>query len=141
MSCPTPTTNHTHPEGTVTALLAGIVQDAQRLLSQQIELLKVEIKEDIRKTLVGVGFIAAGAGMLLVGALLLCFMLVHLLHWAFPGLDLWLCFLIVGGGLTLLGATLVFAAAYRFSTFNPLPDQTLQGLKENLQWKTMRTPR
>jgi len=74
--------------------------------------------------------------MLLLGGLLMCFMLVYLLDWAFPGLGLWLCFLIVGGFFTLLGVTLVFAAVQRFRSFNPLPDQSLQGLKETLQWKT-----
>jgi len=120
----------------MTSLLAGIIHDAQRLLSQQIELVKVEIKEDIRKTLTGVAFIAAGAGLLAVGGLLLCFMVVYLLAWAFPGLELWVCFLIVGGALTLLGVTLLFAALRRFQSFNPLPEQALAGLKENLQWQT-----
>jgi hypothetical protein len=121
---------------TLTALIAGIINDAQRLLSQQIELVRVEIKEDLRKTVTGVACIAAGAGLLLVGGLLLCFMVVYLLHWAFPALELWVCFLIVGGFFALLGASLVFVAIQRFRSFNPLPDQSLQGLKENLQWKT-----
>jgi len=132
----TQTPNYAHQDGTVTSLLTGIVQDAQRLLSQQIELLKVEIKEDLRKTATGLGLIAAGAGFLLMGFLLLCFMLVYLLDWAFPGLGLWLCFLIVGGLLTLLGGSFVYAAVMRFKSFNPLPDQALAGLKENVQWKT-----
>jgi len=126
----------TQGNGSMTALLAGIIQDAQRLLSQQLELVKVEIKEDIRKTLAGAAFIAAGAAFLAIGGLLLCFMVVYLLDWAFPGLGLWLCFLIVGGALTLLGVTLLFAALRRFQTFNPLPEQSLEGLKENLQWQT-----
>jgi hypothetical protein len=130
------TADDLHPEGTFTSLIAGIVADAQRLIVQQIELVKVEIKEDIRRTAVGLAFIAAGAGMLLMGVLLLCFMLVYLLDWAFPSLGLWLCFLIVGGGFTLIGVTLSYAAIHRFTSFNPLPDQSLQGLKENLQWKT-----
>ncbi len=123
-------------DGSIAPLITGIIHDAQHLLSQQIELVKVEIKEDLHKTVLGVAFIAAGAGLLMLGGLLLCFMLVYLLNWAFPTLELWLCFLIVGGLLALLGATLVFAAVQRFRSFNPLPDQSLQGLKENLQWKT-----
>jgi len=127
-----------HPDGTITSLIAGIIQDAQRLLSQQIELVKVEIQDDLRKTLSGLAFIAAGAGLLLMGFLLLCFMAVYLLHWAFS-LELWLSFLIVGGFLTLLGVTLVYAAVARFRSFNPLPDQSLKGLKETIQWKTTPT--
>jgi uncharacterized membrane protein YqjE len=132
----THTRSDLHQDGSITTLIAGIINDAQRLISQQLDLLKVELREDLRRTINGAILIAAGAGLLLVGFLLLCFMVVYLLSWALPNLSLWLCFLIVGGLLTLLGATLVLAAVRRFSTSSLLPEQSLQGLKENMQWKT-----
>jgi hypothetical protein len=125
-----------YQNGSMTALLAGIVHDAQRLISQQLELLKVEIKEELWKLAISAAFIAVGAGLLLMGGLLLAFMAVYLLDWAFPSLGLWLCFLIVGGGLTLAGSTAVAVAVMKLSALHPLPDQSLQGLKENLQWRT-----
>jgi hypothetical protein len=129
-------TDNVHQNGSTASLLSGIVRDAQRLLSQQIELLKLEIKDELRKLVMGVAFIAVSAGMLCLGGLLLAFTVVYLLDWAFPALGLWVCFLIVGGGLTLLGVSLLFAAIKKFSSFHPIPDQSLKGLKENLQWKT-----
>jgi len=122
--------------GTPTSLIAGIVHDAQRLISQQIELVKVEIKQDLRQLAVHAAFFAGGALALLMGLLLLCFMAVYLLYEAFPSLGLGLSFLIVGGLLTLTGAGLVYAAIQKFSSFQALPDQSLQGLKENLRWQT-----
>ena len=122
MSEATRTPENRHANGSVAALLAGIVHDAQRLISQQIELVKVEIKEDLRKTINGAIVIAAGnrSGCWSASCSSVS-MAVYLLDWAFLTLGLWLCFLIVGGLLTLLGATLVYAAVRRFSTFNPLP--------------------
>jgi len=70
-------------------------------------------------------------------------MLVHLLHWltapamADPAnIPLWGCygivaFLCLGGG-----AALILAGKKKFSSFNPLPDQTVETMKENVQWIT-----
>jgi len=123
-------------DGAPSSLIAGIVHDAQQLISKQIELVKVELKNDLRQLAAHAAFFAAGALALLVGFLLLCFMAVYLLYEAFPGLGLGLSFLIVGGVLTLTGAALVYAAIQKFSSFQALPDQSLQGLKENLRWQT-----
>lgn len=126
-------------EASVAALVGGIINDAQRLLSQQIELIRVEIKEDVRRAATGLALVAGGAIFLAIGAVLLCFMLVHLLAWAFdPHLPLWTCFLIVGGAIALAGAVLVYVAVRKFS--HSLPEQSLAALKENLQWKTNPTP-
>jgi len=123
----------------VTSLVSGIVTDAQELMKQQFALFQAEVKEDMRKT--GEASTALGVGMAvtLVGSILLCFMLVHLLHWAFPNTQLWVWFAVVGGVVTAVGAGLVYAAIAKFRSFNPLPDKTVKALEENLEWKT--TPR
>src|SRR5438445_13196616 len=91
----------TGTEPSLTGLVTGIIHDAQDLLKQQIALFKQEIKDDVRKTKEAVLSLSVGLGILMVGGLLWCLMLVHLLEWAFPGLPLWSCYGIVG---------LVFAA-------------------------------
>ena len=40
----------------------------------------------------------------------------------------------VGGGVVLLGGVVAYVAIARFKTFNPLPDESVQALKENVQW-------
>jgi len=136
MNQATQTRNGVPADTSMAALVTGIVHDAQQLISKQIELVKVELKEELRQLAVQTAFLAAGALLALVGFLLLCFMAVYLLHEAFPGLSLGLCFLIVGGTLALVGAGLLFAAIQKFSSFRALPDQSLKGLKENLRWQT-----
>jgi TRAP-type C4-dicarboxylate transport system permease small subunit len=133
---PPTSTNHATGDASMAGLVTGIIHDAQELLSKQIELVKVEVKEDLRQLATHAAFFAVGSLALLVGFLLLCFMAVHLIHEAWPDLGLGLSFLIVGGVLTLVGGGLVFAAIQRFASFRALPDQSLQGLKENLRWQT-----
>lgn len=126
--------------GTLTSLLTGIVNDAQELFKQQLALFKTEVQEDMRKTREGLASLALGAVVALIGVVLLCFMLVHLLHETTnPQWPLWACYGTVGGAVLVLGAGLLGWAYARFKSFNPLPDKTAAALQENLEWKTKRT--
>jgi len=127
-----------NPQDTsVTALVSGIVHDAQELLRQQLELFKHEVKEDLRKTREAALMMAAGGGVAVIAIMLLSLSLVFLLEWAFhPNLPLWACFAICGGVFAVAGAGLLYAGKAKFDSFNPLPDESAQALKENVQWIT-----
>ena len=124
----------TGTEPSLTGLVTGIINDAQDLLKQQIALFKQEIKDDVRKTKEAVVSLSAGLGILLVGGLLWCLMLVHLVNWAFPSLPLWCCYGLVGLVFVACGGALLYAGKKRFESFNPLPEQSVEALKENVQW-------
>jgi len=119
----------------VTSLVTGIVNDAQELLKQQLTLFKTELQSDLRKTREAMVSLAAGVAILSVGGLMLCWALAYLCNWAFKWPD-WGGFALVGGILAVLGGVLVFVGRERFRSFNPLPDQTADALRENLEWKT-----
>jgi len=127
------------------SLLSGIFNDVQDLFKQQMELFKREVRSDLQKTLTASLMMVAGGVVIVVGTGLLCLMLVYLLHWAFGGrpgdgtLPLWACYGIVGLGFAAVGGVLVLLGRNKFRSFNPLPDETVAALKENLEWKT--TPR
>jgi protein-S-isoprenylcysteine O-methyltransferase Ste14 len=131
----------TSPEhGSLTSLLTGIVNDAQELFKQQLALFKTEVQEDMRKTREAATSLALGAVVALIGVILLCFMLVHLLHAVTdPQWPLWACYGTVGGAVVVIGAVLLGLAYARFKSFNPLPDKTAAALQENLEWKTRQT--
>jgi hypothetical protein len=124
------------PEPNVTALVTGIINDAQELFRQQLALVRAEIRSDLDKTRHGVRSLAAGAAAGGLAAVLLCLALVHLLHWAVPDLPLWACYLLVGGVLAVLGGGLIYLGVKKFQSFNPLPDESVEALRENLQWRT-----
>ena len=118
---------------TLTGLVSGIIGDAQTLIQQQVALVREEIRSDLRKTKEAVASIAAGVGVAALAAVPLVFAVVYLLHelalW-----PLWASFLTVGVVLAVAGGGLIFAGVQRFRSFNPLPDQSVEALKENLQW-------
>jgi len=125
---------HTEAGSSVTSLVSGIVSDAQDLIRQQLALFRAELRDDFRKTVGILIAIVSGAFLVAIGGALLCFMLVHLLASLTPALPLWACFGIVGACVTLAGGAVAYGAIAKFKTFNPLPDESVQAFKENVQW-------
>jgi len=119
----------------VSQLVGGIVSDAQNLMKQQMALFRHEVKEDFKKTLEAVSALAGGVVLLLIAAIVLCFMLAYWIHDS-AGLSEAASFGIVGGSVAIIGGVLLAAGLYRFKTFNPLPDESARALKENVQWMT-----
>lgn len=125
-----------HPDVSMTSLVSGIVNDAQELMKQQFQLLKVEVQEDVRKTSEAAMSLAIGLTVALVGAIVLCHAAAWGLNYAFPSVHLWVWYAVVGGVVAGIGAILTLQAIAKFRSFNPLPDQTTKALEENLEWKT-----
>ena len=120
-------------EPTVTELISGIADDAQRLIKQQYQMLRAEVKEDIRRTKSALTYMSAGIVASLIGVFFLVVALPLLLNWAF-NLAPWAGFAIVGIVMLLLGILGLFAGKRIFEKNNPLPDKTLNALEENLSW-------
>jgi hypothetical protein len=123
-------------ERSVTTLVSGIIADAQHLIQQQLAMFRQEIRDDLRKAGFAALSLAAGAGITLVGSVLLLLMLPLLLNWAVPELPLWSCFGIVGGVLAAFGGVLVYAGVKKFESVNPLSDKSVEAFKENFKWTT-----
>lgn len=128
----------TESQQSITELVSGIVQDAQKLARQQLTLFQVELKNDWRRTLNATIPLVCGLLVASIGVMVGAFAVAHLLPTIWPELPFWGALAIVGGGLLALGAAATLLGRILFSTFNPPPTETVQGLKENLQWKTNR---
>jgi len=136
---PSEPTSSAAPDGgttSLTALVAGIVNDAQVLFKHQAALLKHDVRQDLRETKEGLTSVAVGGIIAALGAVLLGFMLVHLLFWLVPAVPLWGWFGIVGGAVAVVGVILLYAGIRRFTEMQPLPDTTVEALRENLRWTT-----
>jgi len=107
------------------------------LIREQLHLFQVELKNDLKRTSnASISLIVGGvlAGM---GGFLLFVMVALLLHWAWPAsVSLWGAFGIVSGVLLVAGGACLLYGKTQFDAFNPLPDKSVEGLKETVQWKT-----
>jgi hypothetical protein len=120
----------------MTKLIGGIIDDTQRLVLQQAELLKADIRKDFKEAKeVGQEMIIAGS-LLGTGGLLLSFALVYLIKLIWPAVHEAACFGIVGGLFALAGGIVYYQGREKLENLNPLPEQSAQAMKENLQWKT-----
>lgn len=120
----------------LTTLVSGIINDAQQLMAQQLTLFQHEIKADLRKTRDAAIPMVVGLAVAMVGVVLLGVMLGHLLPWIWPTLPLWAGFAIASALLLAIGGGLMFWSKSQFDSFNPLPEKSLEALKENVQWVT-----
>jgi len=117
--------------------VSGIIDDAQRLMVQHAELLKADIRKDLHDAKEA-GYVLGLGGVLLgAGGLMLLFMFVYLLDWlCYPQLPLWGSFGIVGGVLAIAGGIFFFRGQQQLDKINPLPENSVEAVKEDLQWKT-----
>jgi hypothetical protein len=120
-------------EPSLAQLLTGIVNDAKELLRQELALAKHEIREDLRRTKAAMLSLGIGIGVAAIGGLLLILMLVHLLN-ALAGLPLWACYGIVGGLFLIIGGVLLLIAKSTIARIDVVPQQTVETMKENVQW-------
>jgi hypothetical protein len=114
-------------------LVGLIARDAERLIGQHFDLLRSELRQDVREVRSAVASMGAGAGLVATGGVLGSLMLVHGLHRS-TRLPLWGCYGLVGGLLTALGAGLVATGAQRAAGLRLVPRETIAALREDVEW-------
>jgi hypothetical protein len=128
-------THDTNNRAGIPTLIGGIFQDGIDLLTKELAAARLEIREEFEKGKSAVLLMALGGGALMVGILLLCLMLVHLLQ-NLSGLELWICYAIVGGFLALLGIIILYLGKQRAATTSLVPTDSVQDAKEDARWIT-----
>jgi len=119
-----------------TELVTGILNDAQELLKQQLQLFRHEVIEDLKKTRDASIMLGIGAGLGLLGAIMFAFTPVYAVATLFPHLPLWGSFALWTVAF-LAGAGILFMVGIKkLSHVHVLPEESAQALKENVQWIT-----
>ena len=112
-------------------LLSAATQDVSHLVRQEIQLAKVETREELRVAArAGAMFGAAG-----VAALLALFLLAFAAAWGLAEvMPAGVAFLIVGLVVGVAGTWAFIVGRRRLETFDPMPQETAQTIKEDLEW-------
>lgn len=133
------TANAQEETRSVARLLGEVVADAQHLVRKELELARHEVKVEVDKARQGAMTLGIGMGVALIGALLLCFMLVHLLV-AIALIEFWLSYLIVGGILTLIGVGLLSWGSSRLKHVDPTPQRAVDNVRKDVAWIQEQSP-
>lgn len=122
----------------VSNIVSGIVADVQDLARKEVALAKQEIREELDlakqaaiKLGIGIGVLAVG-GLFLMVALALG--IAALLNWA-----AWTGFAIVGVVFAVVGYIMFSSAQKNVQQFRPVPQKTVDTMKENVEWIKDRT--
>jgi uncharacterized membrane protein YqjE len=122
-------------EPSLTSLVAGIVNDAQQLMKQELALAKVELKSELKKTTeVAMSF---GAGIAVAAFSPICFLagVIVLITWASDyRIPYWGSCFIIGFVLAVIGGILIYSGRNRAEDIHLVPRQTVDTLRENVQW-------
>jgi hypothetical protein len=118
----------------LSALLREILQDSGTLVGQHVELLRAEVMQEVRRAGGAAALMAAGGGLAMAGGLLSGIMLAHLIHRE-TKLPLWVCYGIVGGGVSAAALALLQEGRERLSQVQLLPPpETTNALMEDAKW-------
>ena len=112
-------------------LLGKVTTDLSTLMRQEVELAKVELKEEASKAGKASGMLA-GAGA--VGYLVLVFLALALMFALDAVMPTGWAALITAAVLGIVAGVLFVLGRKRLQQVNPKPEQTVETLKEDVQW-------
>ena len=119
-------------------LFADIADDAGNLVTEHAYLLQAEVRDGVRKIRILAGLLAFGVVCAILGTLFAGISGVYGIQDA-TELPLWVCWLIVGGGMLLIGGGLAVACGMKLISVNMIPTRTLKSLSETWTWLVKRS--
>jgi len=135
----TETTTDVRTDTPITDVVRGILGDFQQLMTQQVALLRAEVKKDWDMTKAAMCPLAAGAMLGLVALLqfgIAAGLGIYAAASPVPDparIPMWGCFALAGLAFGILGGVLILVGTRTFQSFNPLPDETMKAFEKNLQ--------
>ena len=112
-------------------LLSRMTSDVSELFRKEVQLAKTEIKEDISGMAKAVGMFGGTGVAAIFGVLMLSFAAA----WGLAALiPTGLAFLVVGLVYLIVAAILFFSAKAKIKAIKPGPEQTVETVKEDVQW-------
>ena len=124
-------TTPAQPDKSIGELFADMTADVSTLMRKEVELAKVELKEEVGRAGKAGGMLGAGAVAGYLALLFLSFAIAWLLdEWMHTAL----AFLVVAVLYGIGAAVLLQKGRQEIKQVRPVPQQTLETLKEDVEW-------
>jgi hypothetical protein len=129
-------TIHRGRERSAADLIEDVVRDLQDIMRSEIRLAKAEVSEKASQvTRASTMFGGAAVAGLLGGMALVTAIIAFIAMW----LPVWASALIVGFTLSVAAFGLYWQGKVRLANFTPVPEQTVETIKEDVEWVKQRT--
>ncbi len=112
-------------------LVSDVTRDLSTLVRKELELAKVETKEEISRGAKAGGMLGAAGAAGYFALLLLSFAFVFLLDLVMP---LWAAFMVMAAVYGVVAAVLFLQGRTRMKQVSPMPEETVESVKEDVRW-------
>jgi uncharacterized membrane protein YqjE len=118
-------------ERSVSDVLQDILRNLQEMVRSEVRLAKVEIRDEVRRAVSSSIWIAAGV----VGALSAWIFLLWTVAYSLATrMSMWAATLVVAVVMACIASVLVIGGIRRVRRIQPIPERTVESVKENLEW-------
>ena len=118
-------------ERSVSDVLQAIARDLHDMVRAEIRLVKVELREEVRRAVSSSVWFGAGA----VGAASAWIFLLWTVAYALATkMPMWAATLVIAVVMTTAAAVLLMGGIRRARRLQAIPERTMESLKENLEW-------
>ena len=118
-------------ERSVSDVVQDILRNLQEMVRSEIRLAKVEIRGEVKQAVSSGVWIAAG-GVAATSAWI--FLLWTLAYALATRMSMWAATLLVAVVMTAAAAALIMSGIRRAKRIRPIPERTVESVKENLEW-------
>ena len=120
----------------ISSVLRDIVQNIQDIIRSEVRLAKTEIAKEIVKVKAAGLLLGFGVVFSFLAALFALSALVFALSNVIPN---WAAALVVAGSMGIVASSLVYAGRNRLRNVHPIPERTVETVKDNFQWTKPQT--
>ena len=118
-------------ERSVSDVLQDILRNLQEMVRSEVRLAKVEIRDEVRRAASSSLWIAAGV----LGALSAWIFLLWTVAYSLATrMSMWAATLVVAVVMACIASVLVIGGIRRVRRIQPIPERTVESVKENLEW-------
>ena len=115
----------------VSDVLQDILRNVQDILRSEVRLAKAEIRQEATHAASSALWVTVGVVGALIAWTFLLWAAVYALATILP---MWAATLVIAVAMAGAGSVLIAAGLRRFTRITPMPERTMESLKENLEW-------
>ena len=118
-------------ERSVADVLQDVLRNLQEIVRSEVRLARVEIRDETRRAVSSGMWIAAGVVGALSAWMFLLWTVAYLLA---TRMSMWAATLVVAVVMACVGSVLLVGGIRRVKRIQPIPERTVESVKENLEW-------